>query len=192
MKKCLEKKISLGLALGLAVVMGVGCAADCKRRKGVEPEPIVAVVVAPPKVEPAPSAQVQMQAQEDELSKYVEVTKAPGGLLVHLSNDILFKPGKSVLGPVGIKEIGKLGTVLARFPKNKIHVTGHTDSTGKSALNQILSLKRAEAVKDILVKNGVQESIGSVEGLGDTQPVADNSTPEGQAGNRRVELLITN
>jgi OOP family OmpA-OmpF porin len=67
---------------------------------------------------------------------------------------------------------------------------GHTDSTGSDSYNQGLSVRRANAVRDYLVAGGIEASRISTEGFGETQPVASNSTRDGRAQNRRVELKV--
>lgn len=70
-------------------------------------------------------------------------------------------------------------------------ITGHTDSTGSDAYNQKLSERRAQSVADYLVQSGIaKESIQGVQGMGETQPIATNKTPEGRALNRRVQIDI--
>jgi OOP family OmpA-OmpF porin len=69
-------------------------------------------------------------------------------------------------------------------------VQGYTDSRGSAALNQDLSTRRAESVKDYLVSKGVAGERLSSEGLGPSNPVADNETAEGRANNRRVEIIV--
>jgi OmpA-OmpF porin, OOP family len=72
----------------------------------------------------------------------------------------------------------------------KVEVAGHTDSVGDESYNQQLSEKRAQAVKDYLVKGGVGEDRISVIGYGETQPRGDNATVEGRRLNRRVEIRV--
>ncbi len=67
---------------------------------------------------------------------------------------------------------------------------GHTDSVGKDAYNQKLSVKRAEAVKAYLVSKGIEKNRVYTEGKGESQPVADNKTGAGRAKNRRVEIEV--
>jgi OOP family OmpA-OmpF porin len=69
-------------------------------------------------------------------------------------------------------------------------VEGHTDSTGKPEYNQRLSERRADTVRDLLIQYGVPASRLSIKGYGMSNPVADNSTPEGRQANRRVQLEI--
>ncbi|HHT0450428.1 TPA: OmpA family protein, partial [Klebsiella michiganensis] len=72
-----------------------------------------------------------------------------------------------------------------------IVVAGHTDSTGDDQSNQVLSLKRAESVRDWMRDTGdVPESCFAVQGYGESRPVATNDTPEGRALNRRVEISL--
>lgn len=79
---------------------------------------------------------------------------------------------------------------LNESPKARVSVTGHTDSTGSEAYNQTLSERRAKAVVDYLVSLGVSASRLSATGVGELEPVADNSTADGRAQNRRVELNV--
>lgn len=85
----------------------------------------------------------------------------------------------------------KLAEVLAvakRYPNVKLEVSGHTDSQNKTGRNQILSERRAAAVKAYLVKNGIAADRIVSAGYADTKPVADNNTAQGRAANRRVEV----
>jgi len=75
-------------------------------------------------------------------------------------------------------------------PDDHIVIEGHTDATGSIAHDEELSLRRAIAVRDLLATRGVSRRQMLVEGVGSAQPVADDSTPEGRARNRRVELHI--
>ena len=71
-----------------------------------------------------------------------------------------------------------------------IIAVGHTDSDGSDAMNQKLSVRRADAVKDYLTGKGVEKNRVYTEGKGEKQPVADNKTKEGKAKNRRVEIEV--
>jgi outer membrane protein OmpA-like peptidoglycan-associated protein len=80
--------------------------------------------------------------------------------------------------------------LLKENPSLKIRINGHTDNVGKSADNLKLSNDRAKAVISYLTSNGIESTRVSAQGLGDTQPVADNTTEQGRATNRRTELKI--
>ena len=81
--------------------------------------------------------------------------------------------------------------VLKRNPSMTVELDGHTDSTGPAAYNLGLSERRAQAVKELLVKNGVAAERLTIKGFGETQPIASNDTAEGRAENRRVGFAIT-
>jgi len=80
--------------------------------------------------------------------------------------------------------------VLKNNPSMRVEIKGHTDSIGSMGYNQTLSERRAEAVRDYFVSKGVDPSRMSTRGLGETQPIATNETPEGRAENRRIEIEI--
>lgn len=81
--------------------------------------------------------------------------------------------------------------MLKKAPELRVEVIGHTDSVGANAYNQGLSERRAQAVVRYLERNGIASNRISAAGRGEEQPVADNSTTEGRAQNRRVEFVVT-
>jgi len=111
-------------------------------------------------------------------------------LYVALPSGILFDVDKSDAKPAARESIAKAAAVLVKYPDTYITVEGHTDSTGKPEYNQRLSERRADAVRDLLVKDGVPASRIVTRGYGASDPVADNSTSEGRQSNRRVQLEI--
>ena len=87
--------------------------------------------------------------------------------------------------------LSEVATVLAQDgDASGIVVEGHTDSVGAAGMNQALSMRRAEAVRDALVAHGVEADRVSVAGYGSERPVADNTSSAGRANNRRVEIVI--
>jgi outer membrane protein OmpA-like peptidoglycan-associated protein len=99
-----------------------------------------------------------------------------------------FELGKAVLLPISREILQEVARSLVTNPQVRVEVAGHTDSTGSVAVNERLSLARAESVKAFLVENGVTAERMEVQGYASTQPVASNRTASGRAQNRRVEL----
>ncbi|HEX6944188.1 MAG TPA: PKD domain-containing protein [Gemmatimonadaceae bacterium] len=99
-----------------------------------------------------------------------------------------FQTNKATLLPESSQILDRVAESLIAHPDVKVEVGGHTDSDGSESYNLKLSQKRANTVRDYLVKKGVPASQLTARGYGEVQPVADNVTPEGKATNRRVEL----
>jgi outer membrane protein OmpA-like peptidoglycan-associated protein len=99
-----------------------------------------------------------------------------------------FELGKAVLLPISREILQDVARSLVTNPAVRVEVAGHTDSTGSRAVNERLSLARAESVKAFLIENGVDADRMEVRGYASTQPVASNKTASGRAQNRRVEL----
>ncbi|MCB0738330.1 MAG: OmpA family protein [Bacteroidetes bacterium] len=104
--------------------------------------------------------------------------------------DITFETGKSNLTAESYKYLDEIVDWMKRKPKLKIEVAGHTDDVGDDDANLTLSQKRANAVKDYLVKKGVAANRIVAKGYGEKEPVATNETPEGRAQNRRTEVRV--
>ncbi|HHB12864.1 MAG TPA: OmpA family protein, partial [Chromatiales bacterium] len=86
--------------------------------------------------------------------------------------------------------LDSVAVVLKKYKDTRLRVVGHTDSTGSARYNQLLSQQRAQAVADVLIRDGVPATRITVIGRGENDPIASNATPEGRAQNRRVEILI--
>jgi len=111
-------------------------------------------------------------------------------LYVSLPSGILFDVDRDQVRPDARRSLATAADVLVKYPDTYVTVEGHTDSTGSHAYNQSLSERRAMRVRDILVESGVPFARLSVRGYGETDPIADNATPEGRQANRRVQLEI--
>jgi outer membrane protein OmpA-like peptidoglycan-associated protein len=131
-----------------------------------------------------------LDRQEQELRRVADARRTENGILVNLKSSLLFTTDSAVVRPAAVEQIAQLGDVLAKYPEDRIRIEGHTDGTGSPARNEELSLRRAEAVRDILASRGVNPRQMLVQGAGSSRPIADNSTPDGRAANRRVELHI--
>ena len=106
-----------------------------------------------------------------------------------VTNNILFETGKATLKPESMDEIKKVAEYMKKNPSVRFEVQGHTDSQGSDAINDPLSQQRAEAVVKALEGLGVDGFNLRAVGKGSHEPVADNSTDEGRAKNRRVEFI---
>lgn len=112
-------------------------------------------------------------------------------LAVTFKSDILFAVNSSTLKGGAFDEISRVAKVLNQYPETRMTVAGYTDSTGAEELNQKLSEKRAESVKNALVGEGVNPARITTVGYGENKPVADNNTEAGRQLNRRVTIFIT-
>ena len=106
-------------------------------------------------------------------------------------SDVVFDTGKNTLKPGAQDKLTRVAVILADHPSLKIQVEGHADSVGSEDTNQALSERRAEAVKDYLVKQGVPAPSITARGFGESRAVASNDTPEGRQRNRRVEVIVS-
>ena len=124
--------------------------------------------------------------------KYEFPTPPPVAKTMVFSSAALFDFDKHDLKPQGVEKIKEYGQqAKAEMSRaDKVKITGHTDSVGDAAYNSLLSLKRAEAVRDVLVSLGVDFNKIVIAGEGMTEPVAENGTEEGRAANRRVEIEV--
>ena len=134
---------------------------------------------------------VKAQAAAVENAQVQEIEDANGfkGVKVTFDSGILFATNSSTLSTSSTNCISQIANVLNQNKDVDVAIFGHTDSTGSDAINDPLSLKRAQAVEKSLKAKGVS-NIKRVEGQGSHNPVADNSTAEGKKQNRRVEVYM--
>jgi len=109
---------------------------------------------------------------------------------IYIFGKVQFRSGSTELSPKSEPLLDQVAVALQAQPDVKVRVEGHTDDTGPPATNQELSEKRAEAVREALVKRGVSGDRLQAHGYGETQPRAPNRTAAGRAKNRRVEFVI--
>ncbi|OQY95828.1 MAG: hypothetical protein B6D37_05050 [Sphingobacteriales bacterium UTBCD1] len=106
-----------------------------------------------------------------------------------VTHGINFDIDKATIKPESMGTLNMIVKVMTDNPDLKFEVDGHTDNTGAAAHNLTLSQQRADAVRDQLVKLGIDASRLTSKGFGDTKPISDNNTLEGRANNRRVEFV---
>ena len=146
------------------------------------PAPVMAQAPMPLAV-PAPApAQVAAPAPEP--------ARVPVSEKVTLASDAFFDFDKSVIKPEGKLKLDELAARQRGMALEAVIATGHTDSIGGDGYNERLSMRRAEAVKAYLVASGIEAKRVYAEGKGEKQPVADNTTADGRAHNRRVQIEV--
>ena len=106
-----------------------------------------------------------------------------------VTHGINFDIDKASIKPESMGTLNMIVKVMQDNPEIKFEVDGYTDNSGTAAHNLTLSQQRSDAVKDQLIKMGIDASRLSAKGFGDTKPISDNTSPEGKANNRRVEFV---
>jgi outer membrane protein OmpA-like peptidoglycan-associated protein len=150
-------------------------------------------------VELLPEGKIKLKTGEKNFGHYcyvddfsIEKVTPPlaiGKILI--TRDILFASGSSTIEPKSFDYLNSLADYLLLFPDLKIEINGHTDNVGSATANQKLSEDRAEAVKNYLVSRGIISDRITTAGYGSNKLVDDNTTVEGRAQNRRIEIQIS-
>ena len=140
---------------------------------------------------------VQEAMSENNLDKDVDITFTSQSVQLTLKGAILFDSGRSELKQEALPIISKVAMILERYAESTIEIEGHTDNVpinnSRYESNDVLSSYRALSMFDYLVENtSLDPSVLKHSGRGEYIPVADNSTPEGRAKNRRIEIKIYN
>ncbi len=148
----------------------------------------------------AQSEQLRQQAEKEkqelrsrllqQLNSILATRDSARGLIASMS-DVLFKTGSFELLPGARERLAKISGIVLAYPSLHLQVEGHTDSVGSDDYNQQLSEKRSGAVRDYLVQQGISADAIEARGMGKTEPIASNETPEGRQQNRRVEMVIS-
>jgi len=193
------------------VVMGMGCAEWSRTQKGAaigagaggalgalighQAGSTVAGVLIGAVIGGAAGAYIgnYMDKQAAEIERDIagaRVERVGEGIKITFSSGIMFDVDKAVLKDQYRVELNELATILNRYEDTNILLGGHTDSTGSEEYNLELSRKRAQAVGDHLATQNVNPARFTINGYGESQPIATNETAEGKAQNRRVEVAI--
>jgi outer membrane protein OmpA-like peptidoglycan-associated protein len=125
-----------------------------------------------------------------QLNEVLQTTDTPRGLVVNMA-DVLFETNKYALSQDAQLKLAKLSGIIQAHPGLNLAIEGYTDTTGTPDYNLKLSQQRADGVRDFLVSQGLSADTITSKGLGQADPVADNSTAAGRKQNRRVEIIVS-
>lgn len=128
----------------------------------------------------------KLSAQLEEM----KARKTERGMVLTLG-DVLFDTGMADLKPGAFRTIDQLAEFMKENPERNVQIEGHTDATGPDEFNQVLSERRADAVRLALIDRGIDMRRISARGFGKSNPVASNDTAAGRQQNRRVEVIIS-
>jgi outer membrane protein OmpA-like peptidoglycan-associated protein len=121
----------------------------------------------------------------------VAVTQtADNQLKLEIPSDISFDTGRADIKPNLRPILDQFASGLANQPNTEVRIVGHTDNVGSDAVNNPLSLQRAQSARDYLASRGVNAGRMMIEGRGEREPIATNATADGRARNRRVEIFL--
>ena len=111
-------------------------------------------------------------------------------LKLDIPSDVSFDTGRSAIKPNFAPILNQFATSLTQHPVTTVTIVGHTDSTGSDAINNPLSIDRADSARDYLVSRGVSRTRIATDGRGAREPIADNNMQAGRDKNRRVEIFV--
>jgi outer membrane protein OmpA-like peptidoglycan-associated protein len=143
--------------------------------------------------EEARQATLAARAETEELQKSLaelQAKQTERGMVLTLS-DVLFDTAQATLKPGADLALGRVATFMRENSTTRLVIEGHTDSRGSETYNEDLSRRRAEAVRNALVANGITGERIEAVGRGEAFPVASNDTRAGQQQNRRVEIIFS-
>lgn len=135
------------------------------------------------------AAESQLAQNRKDLEQFARVQDAARGTVITLSGSVLFESGKAELLPGAEDQLSRVANYLKSSPR-PVLIEGYTDSRGSASKNQALSERRARAVSDYLVSQGVPADRIRTEGKGSSSPVASNASASGRSQNRRVEIVL--
>ena len=138
--------------------------------------------------QPATTSKTDEAAQR--LTNIASVKQDERGTILTLAGGIVFASGQYKLRADALPKLTLVAATLKGLGGKSFIVEGYTDSTGSDAVNQKLSIQRASAVRDYLIRQGLPGDQIKAKGYGKERPVASNDTPEGRAQNRRVEIIV--
>lgn len=135
-------------------------------------------------------AEKQAQDAMDALAKSLAVKSDPRGTVITLSGGVLFATGQAKILANAQAQLDQVANALKTQAEHHFTVEGHTDNQGTDKINDDLSTRRANAVREYLVVRGVAAAAITAQGFGSKRPIGENANPEGRAMNRRVEIVV--
>ncbi len=133
--------------------------------------------------------EAKLKDARETIAKIASVKDDDRGMVITLQGEVLFKTGKWDLKPGAMAKLDEIADAL-RGKEQPMVVFGFTDNVGTRDNNMDLSVKRAASVRDYLVTKGIPQDLITAQGKGPDSPVSDNSSVEGRAANRRVEIVV--
>jgi outer membrane protein OmpA-like peptidoglycan-associated protein len=121
----------------------------------------------------------------------VSVTRSGNQILLNMPGNVTFASASADINASFYSVLNAVVVVLKEYAKTTVDVIGHTDNVGSAKYNQQLSERRARSVAEYLAQQGILPDRLLLAGMGETQPIASNDTPEGRSRNRRVTIQIT-
>jgi outer membrane protein OmpA-like peptidoglycan-associated protein len=184
-------KSGIGAATGAALGAGIGMLSSSKKDRGKG-----ALIGATAGAALGGGIGHYMDVQEAKLRDKmrgtgVSVTRQGDNIVLNMPNNVTFDTGSSSLKPAGANTLSGVAMVLKEYDKTAVNIVGHTDSTGTRDKNMVLSQQRAESVASALIIQGINGARVRTRGAGPDNPIASNSTEEGKAQNRRVEITLS-
>lgn len=137
----------------------------------------------------AANAQAHAQSLQTALAD-LQARPTDRGMVVTMG-DLLFDTGSAHLNPGGLRVVDHLVQFMQAYPQRRVSIEGFTDSVGNPGSNQVLSERRADAVRLALIDRGIDAARLEARGYGEEYPVASNTNPTGRQMNRRVEIVIS-
>lgn len=135
--------------------------------------------------------EMEQRLAEEQRSKEIEIQRIKDDTLkLNLNSEVSFDVGSANIKPAFSDSLNKLANVIKQYDQTTVSIVGHTDSTGSDSFNQQLSERRAQAVGNYFVQQGIAPSRITTSGRGESEPRADNSTEAGRQLNRRVEIFL--
>ncbi|RYZ13376.1 MAG: OmpA family protein [Comamonadaceae bacterium] len=138
----------------------------------------------------------RMEAQKRDMERATQGTgigvtqTANNELKLAIPSDVSFDTGRAAIKSNFAPVLDQFANGLRNNPNAEVRIVGHTDSTGTDAINNPLSVDRAESTRDYLISKGVPARAFRVDGRGSREPIADNASDAGRAQNRRVEIFV--